>query len=131
MEYNLFCDELDYSHIANSQWLFVNQPYCGFQTFTSKALNKHLSLTWKVAIKIIDIKYNDCDMDDVKYDDDTVDMEKFETALEHNNKQEMMQFVQSLVEKQKKLMNENQQLRQVAATVSTVSVFSGHSGISC
>eukprot|EP01084_Bolivina_argentea_P079034 143428_1 len=55
IEYNLLCQQTKYKNIMSAQWLSKNKQYCGFQTFSTKVLNKKKSITWKIGIKILQI----------------------------------------------------------------------------
>ena len=99
IEYNLLCHKknVKYSHIATPQWLSRQKPYCGFQTFPSKALEKNTSITWDVAMKITDIQYVDVDHhidDETKHDVYT--MKSIQTALANGDDQSVMAIFRSL-----------------------------------
>uniref|UniRef100_A0A7S0TCG4 Uncharacterized protein n=1 Tax=Elphidium margaritaceum TaxID=933848 RepID=A0A7S0TCG4_9EUKA len=58
--YDILCDGLgkhkNYEHSIMPQWMQKNKLHCGLQLFSSKRLTE-TSITWKIALRIIDVKY--------------------------------------------------------------------------
>eukprot|EP01084_Bolivina_argentea_P264001 447050_1 len=59
IEYDVLCIKSPiYKNYMEPQWLSNEKPYCGFQVFGTKNLQKNNSVEWKIGLKITDMKVN-------------------------------------------------------------------------
>lgn len=56
IEFDVICNKTrKYHHLLRSQWISNDNPYCGFQAFSAKELEKDKSIEWNIALKVLEI----------------------------------------------------------------------------